>query len=283
MVRIRPTLALALAWWIAGVSTAFAAAKTDIVELTNGDRITCEIKKLDRGKLTVKTDGLGTIADRVGRHPDVTSTARFDIELKDGRRTFGSLASAAPRSVDVVDASQKERLALGDIVRIAPLGGTLWKKARRFHLRWVSASPRRTSRLSGRSTRSVSLSQPQLALPTVRRFAADLTGGRGFADPEHRQRSSPRVFSARDGPRLVFSSFSRTKSSRWTCGPSWAWVSVAHSRAPIGPWPRSWAAPRLHTSSTPGRAVRMSPRPWRVRRGSFSRSTAARRTCPRRR
>jgi Protein of unknown function, DUF481 len=127
MVGTRLTLSLALAWSIVGASTAYAA-KTDIVELTNGDRITCEIKKLDRGKLTVKTDGLGTIAIEWDDIKTIASTARFDIELKDGRRTYGSLGSAAPRMVDVVDASQKERLALGDIVRLAPVGRTLWKK-----------------------------------------------------------------------------------------------------------------------------------------------------------
>jgi hypothetical protein len=42
--------------------SATGATKTDVVELRNGDRITCEIRKLERGKLTVKTDGLGTIA-----------------------------------------------------------------------------------------------------------------------------------------------------------------------------------------------------------------------------
>ena len=63
------TFGLAVVCSVAGVREAFAAAKTDVVELVNGDRITCEIKKLDRGKLSVKTDGLGTHLDRVGRHP----------------------------------------------------------------------------------------------------------------------------------------------------------------------------------------------------------------------
>src|SRR4051812_22931659 len=71
---------------------ALAAPKTDILELKNGDRITCEIQKLDRGKITVKTDGIGTISvewDDVAR---VTSAARYDIELASGQRVFGSLA-----------------------------------------------------------------------------------------------------------------------------------------------------------------------------------------------
>ena len=35
--------------------------KTDIIILENGDRITCEILQLARGKLTAKTDRLGTV------------------------------------------------------------------------------------------------------------------------------------------------------------------------------------------------------------------------------
>ena len=128
MVCRRSTVTLALACSIAGASTAYAA-KTDIVQLSNGDRITCEIKKLDRGKLTVKTDGLGTVAIEWDDIQRITSATRFDVELANGQRTFGSIASGAPRSVDVVvDASRTERLAMGDIVRLAPLGGTLWKR-----------------------------------------------------------------------------------------------------------------------------------------------------------
>ena len=40
----------------------FARPKTDVVVLDNGDRITCEIKKLQRGKLTISTDASGTIS-----------------------------------------------------------------------------------------------------------------------------------------------------------------------------------------------------------------------------
>ena len=37
------------------------AQKTDIVTLVNGDTLTCEIKLLDRGRLQVSTDHLGTV------------------------------------------------------------------------------------------------------------------------------------------------------------------------------------------------------------------------------
>jgi hypothetical protein len=105
---------------------AHAAAKTDLVELLNGDRITCEIRKLDRGKLTVKTDGIGTIAiewDDVSR---ITSAERFDVELASGLRVFGSFARGDSGTVDVVTSSGAQRLPLPDIVRLSPVGDTFW-------------------------------------------------------------------------------------------------------------------------------------------------------------
>jgi hypothetical protein len=105
-----------------------AAAKTDVVELLNGDRVTCEIRKLERGKLTVKTDGIGTIAIEWNDVERVTSTASFDIELASGQRVFGALARGDSGTVDVVTAAGKERLPLATIVRISPVGDTFWRR-----------------------------------------------------------------------------------------------------------------------------------------------------------
>jgi hypothetical protein len=105
-----------------------AADKTDVVELVNGDRITCEIRKLDRGKLTVKTDGIGTLSIEWDDVAFVTSPSSFDIELATGERAYGSLVRGDARSVDVVGGTGTERLPLGAIVRISPLGGTFWRR-----------------------------------------------------------------------------------------------------------------------------------------------------------
>lgn len=125
---MRGVRALALVMLLSSVGTAHAAPKTDIVELTNGDRITCEIRKLERGKLTVKTDGIGTISIEWDDVERVTSTASFDIELASGRRVFGSLARGDAGTVDVATSSGTERLPLADIVRITPIGGTFWRR-----------------------------------------------------------------------------------------------------------------------------------------------------------
>ena len=127
MQRIHFRVALALAILVAGAPPAFAA-KTDIVELINGDRITCEIKKLDRGKLTVKTDGLGTISIEWDDIQHIASAAQFNLELATGERTFGSLGRGDARTVDVIGSTRTDRLSLGDIVRLAPLGGNLGQR-----------------------------------------------------------------------------------------------------------------------------------------------------------
>jgi len=49
---------------------AAAAQKTDTVVMGNGDRVTCEIKKLDRGILEASTDSWGTLTRRgIGPRP----------------------------------------------------------------------------------------------------------------------------------------------------------------------------------------------------------------------
>jgi hypothetical protein len=107
---------------------AAAAAKTDVIELLNGDRVTCEIRKLERGKLTVKTDGMGTMSIEWDDIERVTSPTRYDIELESGQRFFGTLERGDARTVTVVTSSGREHLPLDHIVRITPLGGTFWRR-----------------------------------------------------------------------------------------------------------------------------------------------------------
>jgi putative salt-induced outer membrane protein YdiY len=127
-VTIRPLWVLALAATLLSVAVPAAAQKTDVVELKNGDRITCEIQRLERAKLVVKTDGLGTISiewDDVAR---LASAREFSITLTSGRRVFGPMIRGDAATVDVVSAGEKERLSLPEVVAMSPLGGTFWKR-----------------------------------------------------------------------------------------------------------------------------------------------------------
>ncbi len=55
---------LALYMLLAVGFPAAAADKVDLVQLRNGDRLTCEIKKLDRSVLSISTDPLGKASVR---------------------------------------------------------------------------------------------------------------------------------------------------------------------------------------------------------------------------
>jgi hypothetical protein len=61
------------------------------------------------GKLTIKTDGLGTIAVEWDDVDRLTSGATYDIELATGDRLFGSLARSAARSADVARRRESDR------------------------------------------------------------------------------------------------------------------------------------------------------------------------------
>lgn len=45
-----------LAGFVAGLSPVSARTKTDILHMKNGDKMTCEIKRMEHGQLLVKTD-----------------------------------------------------------------------------------------------------------------------------------------------------------------------------------------------------------------------------------
>jgi hypothetical protein len=105
-----------------------AAVKTDVVELANGDRVTCEIRKLERGKLTVKTDGLGTISIEWDDISHLTSTANYEVELSSGEKFVGALARGDAKTVAVVTATGPERLPMASVIRISPLKGSFWHR-----------------------------------------------------------------------------------------------------------------------------------------------------------
>ena len=105
-----------------------AAQKTDIVELVNGDRLTCEIQKMDRGKVTAKTDGLGTLSIEWDDVVRVSSIAVYDVELESGTRLTGTISRGDAYTLVLVIGLTKERLELAKIVRMTRLGRTFWRR-----------------------------------------------------------------------------------------------------------------------------------------------------------
>src|SRR5688572_19425042 len=110
-----------LVWSLLAVAPPVAAAdKVDVITFKNGDRVTCEIKRLDRGTLEISTDPLGTVTVHWGEVTAVASPREFDVQVSSGVQYYGALRPAAPGQVIVWAVGLDETLALSDIVRLTP-------------------------------------------------------------------------------------------------------------------------------------------------------------------
>jgi hypothetical protein len=105
------------------------AARTDVLVLRNGDRITGEIKKLVGGRLEFKTDKAGTIQVKWDAVARLTSTLFFEVILDDARRLYGELL---PPTVEGALRVGTEALAvdvpLAEVAQIDRLRKTFWSR-----------------------------------------------------------------------------------------------------------------------------------------------------------
>lgn len=117
---------LALAFAIA--LDARAQGRTDVVTLANGDRITGEVVRLERGRLEFKTDDAGTLYLEWDKLASVVALRLVEVMTGDGRRFLGTLGATAARSIAVVTPEGDVTLAMVDVTSIAPIGRSFWRK-----------------------------------------------------------------------------------------------------------------------------------------------------------
>jgi len=85
-------MALAFALGAALPPSLLGRPKTDVLVMKNGDRITCEITKLQRGQLSIKTDyTLGTTSIDWAQVDRIESSQLFQVELMSGTRLSGAI------------------------------------------------------------------------------------------------------------------------------------------------------------------------------------------------
>ncbi|HKE83607.1 MAG TPA: DUF481 domain-containing protein [Vicinamibacterales bacterium] len=128
MVGRLPWMSIVALMIVASAPAVRAADKTDVVVLKVGDRITCEIKELERGRLTVKTDASDTITVHWGHVVSLTSGRSFEVELASGVSYVGSLSAGAAGMLVVGTAHGDERVSLADVVHLAPLEQGFWRR-----------------------------------------------------------------------------------------------------------------------------------------------------------
>ena len=127
--RLTPRWVLALLTVISVILPASAREKTDVVILKNGDRITCEIKNLARGILTVKTDSMSTVEIKWQDIGKITSNYLFTVQDDQGRIYVGGLQPAAEKQrVDITGSRAASNLDQMSIVQIQELGASRWTR-----------------------------------------------------------------------------------------------------------------------------------------------------------
>ena len=121
-----PSALLLAAFLFALGPQAAAAEKTDIIVLTNNDRVTGEIRSLTNGLLTYKTDDMGTLSVEWERIKRISSSWPFILEDLVGQRYTGALHETPnDGEVMVLQESGPVTLKLADIVGIARFGKRL--------------------------------------------------------------------------------------------------------------------------------------------------------------
>ena len=126
MARVRSLIA-GLVLIVLTAAPAWAQPKTDVITLTNGDRITGEITRLSRGRLELKTDDAGTLYiewDIVVRLQ--ATTRQFEVETTNRQRLYGALTTPSDRRLQI--GATPTPLPLEDVTQIVPINAGFWAK-----------------------------------------------------------------------------------------------------------------------------------------------------------
>jgi hypothetical protein len=122
-------VAASLAFVLCLAAASAAQPTTDVVSLSNGDRITGEVVRLERGKLELKTDDAGTLYLEWDKLLGVlAATRRVEVLTSDGRRFVGSLGPSATRSISVITDQETVSLPMIDVTLITPIGQRFWRQ-----------------------------------------------------------------------------------------------------------------------------------------------------------
>lgn len=109
------------------------AERTDVVVLKNGDRITGEIKQLDRGILKFKTDNMDTLNIQWKFVDYLESNRQYDVESVSGLHYIGPIKRADKEGQMVVATEKMEfTLSIRNVVRMSPLEATFWKRLKGY-------------------------------------------------------------------------------------------------------------------------------------------------------
>ncbi len=122
-------LILVLAATSAMGSPALARDKTDVIQLTNGDRVTGEIKQLEHGILRLGTESMGEVQIEWDDIVRIKSDFGFQFERSDGQRITGTIVET-PDQHEITLRSDDLSVAFAhdELVRISQIDNSFWKR-----------------------------------------------------------------------------------------------------------------------------------------------------------
>lgn len=122
--RVAPLLLAVLA-----AGPARAAPKVDVVVLQNGTRVIGEVRSMQKGRLTLGTDDMGTLEIEWGNVTQVTAPEFFEVERMGGGLLFGSLRPGPGEGVlEVVTDWGNETVPLRRVARIQLVKSGFWER-----------------------------------------------------------------------------------------------------------------------------------------------------------
>ncbi len=94
----------------------------DVVTMRNGDRLSGELKSLERGKLRFDSAATGTIPIEWDEVATLVSGQDIQVEIEDGTRFLGPLSTAVASSDVVVETAQGPvTLAMAEVILMTPI------------------------------------------------------------------------------------------------------------------------------------------------------------------
>jgi hypothetical protein len=124
-VRVAAPLLLA----VLAAGPALAAPKVDVVVLQNGTRVIGEVRSMQKARLELGTDDMGTIQVEWGNVTQVTAPEFFEIEDMRGGLHFGSLRPGPGEGVlEMMADWGTEALPLREVARIQRVKASFWDR-----------------------------------------------------------------------------------------------------------------------------------------------------------
>lgn len=112
----------------------YARDKTDIMVMTNGDRLTCEVKGLDAGVLYVSFDYIdGTASVNWSKVARLESNQLFVVKTESGAVYTGTLrtpetSADRPIRIEVLAAEKEDLLERSEIVQMVATSDRFWQR-----------------------------------------------------------------------------------------------------------------------------------------------------------